>query len=233
MLDNLKQQFETIRAQLAADKKKAIIMGVLLLVLLFAVGRLFFTSSNPDATTAAEPPLVPVATAPQAAATTPTVSPVPQQATSPTRAAATPSVAAVTTSESQIEKRSISVAGMPRELARDLFSTKVWNKFVPVVLADDVESKDDKSKGRNGFWGHLHHSWAEYNKEQREAVAAFDRDLEKLVLQSTMTGADPMAYISGRLFRPGDDIEGFSVVQILDREVIVTRAGRKAVLAMK
>ncbi len=47
-----------------------------------------------------------------------------------------------------------------------------------------------------------------------------------------MTGQVPLAYISGRLVREGDRVEGFSVVQIRDRQVMLRKSGATRVLNM-
>lgn len=231
MTEKLKQQFEQLKAQLAADKKKAAILGILALILLGVVGRLYFSSSGPKPIMASTAPL------PSAAATP--VSPIPQQ--SP-QTAVTPVVAAQAapanpaTSPPPIDPGktgSVSVTGMPRELSRDLFSSSAWNKFMPAALAEDGDSTGQKTGNRTGFWGNLRRSLAEYQKEKSEFTKTFQHDLEQLLLQSTLTGAKPMAYISGRLVHPGDDIDGFSVVKISDRQVTLARAGMTATLAMK
>lgn len=231
MTEKLKQQLELLKMQLAADKKKAAVLGILAVVLLGIVGRLYFSSSSPKEIMASTAPL------PTDSATP--VSPTPQQAP-PTPAATV--VAAQTTPTNPTpnppptdpgKTGSVSVAGMSRKLSRDLFSSSAWNKFMPAVLADGDGSAGQRSRNRTGFWGNLRRSLDEYEKEQSEFTKTFQHDLEQLLLQSTLTGAKPMAYISGRLVRPGDNIDGFSVVRIYDRRVTLARAGMTASLAMK
>jgi hypothetical protein len=123
---------------------------------------------------------------------------------------------------------------MPRDLERDLFTTKHWNKFMPAALAgaEPVAGSPGRRRG-TGLWTQLRKSWSEYNREQQELSDSFHRDLENLQLHSTMTGREPMAHISGRLVRAGDSVLGFSVVRIADREVVVARGGLTASLSMK
>ncbi len=232
MIEKLKQQLELVKAQMAADKKKAAVLSTLAVILLVVVGRLLFSSSSPNAIMASTAPLpshaTPVSVTPQVQATPQQAKPVPAQASPPTASSPTPSPA----SESSAEARHVSVAKMSRELARDIFNTKEWNKFTPTVLIGEETSNGDR-KGRGGFWGQLRHSWIEYGREQRVATQAFNHELEQLLLQSTMTGLEPIAYISGRLVKLGDDINGFSVVRIADRQVTLIRGGMTATLAMK
>lgn len=233
MIENFKVHLERLRTQLGADKKKAAILGVLAVVLLMVVGRLFL-SSGPEQSTAAAPPLAVTAIAVQ-----PTTPPVSSPGSAGTAAGdgafAPPSaVEKPNAPDFLTEHHAVSVTGMPRDLARDLFTTKEWNKFMPAVLAGAEARSGETGRRRHvGLWGRLRQSWSEYNREQQESSEAFHRDLQQLQLHSTMTGADPLAHISGRLVRAGDDILGFSIVRIADREVLVARGGLVASLAMK
>lgn len=234
MPERLKAQLDLLRTQLLADKKKAAIMGVLVVVLLVVVSRLLL-SSGPEQTTAASPALAVTAVAAQA--TAPAELPSSAAAGSATRtdtSAPRSSIDELRAEESSAAHRAVSVTGMPRDLARDLFTTKEWNKFMPAVLAGAEASSGEAGRRRSvGMWGRLRKSWSEYNRDQQELTEAFHRDLESLQLHSTMTGAEPLAHISGRLVRAGDDILGFSVVRIADREVVVARGGLTASLTMK
>ncbi|HKQ50604.1 MAG TPA: hypothetical protein VJZ71_21215 [Phycisphaerae bacterium] len=233
MIEKLKAQFEGLRIQLGADKKKAAILGLLALVLLVVVGRLFLTS-GPNETVAAPPPLAVTAVAAQPVA--PPASPSTADAAVAGRgaSAALSVVEQAGAADYLVEHRVVSVTGMPRDLARDMFTTREWNKFMPAVMVGaETPSGEAGRRRRGGMWGLLRQSWSEYNREQKELSEAFHRDLQQLQLHSTMTGADPLAHISGRLVRAGDEILGFSIVRIADREVVVARGGRVASLTMK
>jgi hypothetical protein len=228
MTERVKTQLQLLRAQLMADKKKASIMGVLAIVLVVVVGRLLF-SSGPSDTTASQPP---PAVTPVIAATAATPS-----ATAQCAAAAAAPVSPVRETNAEqtfTAHRTVSVSAMPRDLARDLFTTKEWSKFTPAVLVGAVGEPGKAGRRRHiGLWGQLRQSWSEYNREQHEVSEEFRRDLEQLQLHSTLTGPEPLAHISGRLVRPGDEIHGFSVVRIAEREVVVSRGGLTAGLTMK
>ncbi len=47
----------------------------------------------------------------------------------------------------------------------------------------------------------------------------------ELRLESVVTGTEPRAYINGYLLAPGDEYEGFTLVQVTDRHVILTKYG--------
>jgi hypothetical protein len=236
MIEKLKQQFDLVKAQLAADKKKAAALSGLAIILLVVLGRLVLSSNVPAETVASSAPF-PRATAGVSAV--PQVPPTPKAvnvrppSVSDRAIGASPGTDLGAHSDTQAAARSISVAGMPRELARDLFNTSQWNKFLPALADSEKSSAGEKDKHAAGLWGHLRGTWSEYAQERREASQAFNHDLEQLALQSTMTGDNPMAYISGRLVKPGDEISGFSVVRILDRQVVVSREGVTATLEMK
>lgn len=56
-------------------------------------------------------------------------------------------------------------------------------------------------------------------------VDAVRREAGELRLESVVTGARPRAYISGRMLAPGDEIDGFTLVKVNDRHVILTKYG--------
>jgi len=58
------------------------------------------------------------------------------------------------------------------------------------------------------------------------------RALMGLELQTTMMGANPRAVISGRVLRPGEQINGFTLRQVQSRQVILEFEGRELQLGM-
>lgn len=56
-------------------------------------------------------------------------------------------------------------------------------------------------------------------------VAAVRQEAGELRLQSVVTGIRPRAYINGRLLAPGDEYEGFTLIQVTDRHVLLTKYG--------
>jgi hypothetical protein len=54
-------------------------------------------------------------------------------------------------------------------------------------------------------------------------VDAVRQEALELSLESVVTGSRPRAYINGRLLAPGDEIDGFTLLQVTDRHVLVTK----------
>lgn len=56
-------------------------------------------------------------------------------------------------------------------------------------------------------------------------TAAVRQEAMELRLESVVTGTHPRAYINGRLLAPGDEYEGFKLIQVTDRHVLLTKYG--------
>lgn len=56
-------------------------------------------------------------------------------------------------------------------------------------------------------------------------TAAVRQEAMELRLESVVTGNRPRAYINGRLLAPGDEYEGFKLIQVTDRHVLLTKYG--------
>jgi hypothetical protein len=56
-------------------------------------------------------------------------------------------------------------------------------------------------------------------------TAAVRQEAMELRLESVVTGTRPRAYINGRLLAPGDEYEGFKLIQVTDRHVLLTKYG--------
>ncbi len=54
-------------------------------------------------------------------------------------------------------------------------------------------------------------------------MAAVREEAMELRLESVLTGSQPRAYINGQLLKPGDDIEGFTLLKVTDRHVLLTK----------
>lgn len=221
-----------LRAQLAADKKKSGVLAALLLVLLVALGRLCLTGDAPVAVDAAT--LIPPATAAPAPTRPALVRPTPE----PLAATASPSTAAVAGEASAMEAASapafdaasrtarVAIDGLPRMPNRDLFVTPEWHRFSPAIIADAPMAGGKMGKrDPGGFWASLSRRIAEHERERSRELHEIERTLGELELQSTLTGPDALAHISGHLVRPGDRIRGFLVVEIGDRRVTLSKSG--------
>lgn len=56
-------------------------------------------------------------------------------------------------------------------------------------------------------------------------IAVVRQEAMKLRLESVLTGTRPRAYINGRLLAPGEEYEGFTLIQVTDRHVLLTKYG--------
>lgn len=56
-------------------------------------------------------------------------------------------------------------------------------------------------------------------------TAAVRQEAMELRLESVVTGTRPRAFINGRLLAPGDEYEGFKLIQVTDRHVLLTKYG--------
>lgn len=61
------------------------------------------------------------------------------------------------------------------------------------------------------------------DEDSRTAVVR--QEVMGLRLESVVTGTRPRAYINGRLLAPGDEYEGFKLIQVTDRYVLLTKYG--------
>lgn len=217
------------KQQLVADKKKSALLAVLFGTLLLVVGSLFLSDSTPEvakaqpntaaATTAKPPPTPPGRSLPRRFSKTTGARPRTDHSTGSRRPSR----------RHQAPRHSISVAEMPRGLHRDLFNTTEWSKYPPAVglFGGRADGEDQPN-----MWDALAKAIIDHQKSRTEKLARLAEELAQMELQSTMTGATPMAYISGRLVHPGDTIRGFSVVRIDDRRVTLRQHGVIRELAM-
>jgi hypothetical protein len=235
MSDYIRRSLERITKELAANKTKAAVLGVMLLVLVFAIGRVLLSNSGP-APVEAVPPLA-VKAAPVDPAV-PQVRPVPQ-AMQPASEAPDPATAvaklasvlsaSLTSSPSKVaadgrQVRKVAVQDLPRTLSRDLCSTSSWSKF---PREGDSSEEEGQSAGQAGpsLWDQMRGALSERRERRIQDLDRITTELSELKLQSTMNGPIPSAYISGRLVHERDKINGFSVVRIGEKRVVLRKNG--------
>lgn len=208
-MSSLAERIAAIKAVLLAEKKKSIAMGVLLVILVVVCIRQFGGTTAPS----------------EAAAKTPVAAAAPVQApvvTNPGAAAPTaPAVVAPVPVSTPPEK--VTISGMPRELSRNLFTTREWRNFRPALAIVQGPVAANKHGVKSSLWGAALSAIVATQREQRKELEETEKVLADMHLQSTMTGTLPMAYISGRLVREGDILNGFSVIQITERHVVVRK----------
>jgi hypothetical protein len=226
--------FSTLKSQLAADKKKAAILGVLFVVLLVVVGQLFMSDSAPQEAVAIAivPPTAVVP--PPTPADQNLVRPTPEP-TSMTPETAPNGTGLVPTTARPImtSHKTVLVDGMSRESSRDPFNTKSWDRFPLNSTPEQLTDEEKKNKKEEpGILDQLRQRIAAYQKDRKQETEKFTMEIDTLQLQSTLTGTRRSAYISGRLVHEGEKIDGFTVVRISDREVILSKGDARGSLQM-
>jgi hypothetical protein len=198
---------QTIRDQMMADKKKTAIMSVLLVILLGSVSRFFVGQQNEEL----------VAATPAVATAAPTMAPVVESIARTPPAVASPVPQAVQVDRSEPK---VVVRQMPRSLDRDLFNSPALSTFSSAHgLTGDTEEPREST-----FWDAVITKMADRQKSLVKERKSLDEEIATLRLQSTLTGPAPLAYISGRMLREGDEFRGFSVVRIEDRRVMLRKS---------
>lgn len=233
--------FQKVKLELAANRQKAAILGVLAIVFLGAIVRMFLVGASPDEA-AAEAPLVVASTL--AATPQPLARPVSQPLSAGEErqavAKAVPQDGRQSVpsepgrAASRIKPvRAVSVRDLPRTLARDIFDSSDWTVFVPDV---GVGAADDQAattaQPAVSMWRQMREAMVERKQHRAQQREELTKELAELQLQSTMTGPAPAAYISGRLVHKGDTIRGFSVVDIGDKGVKLRKNGITTFLTM-
>jgi hypothetical protein len=238
MSSNTADTLSKLKKDLAADKKKTAALSLLLVVLIVVVVRAF-VSGGPDEAAAIE--------SPKAVALKPKASDKRRPSVRPERQKVKSGKAARESSHSDWAKaprksrkadviessaRAVGVDGFSRTLERNIFDTPSWARFPldkPPLAWQDSDAEGGKP--RESIWELRKAAAAQREKQhkQKEALAA---EVANMVLQSTMTGPAPIAYISGRMVRVGDTIDGFSVLRIEDKAVTLEKRGFSVQLTM-
>ncbi len=64
---------------------------------------------------------------------------------------------------------------------------------------------------------------AQFTSDVDPKMAAVRAEATELRLESVLTGTSPRAYINGHLLKPGDEYEGFTLLKVTDRHVLLTK----------
>lgn len=216
MSSKLSDYLRIAREHIAADKKKSAVLAILLVVLLVVLGRVLIGGSAPkklEAVTVAPAPINPNSTGI-------TMRPIPQ----PQGVLKGPAPVQVEAADSGSLPQPIPngiLNDLPRTLARDIFSAPDWSLFPE---ADDPAAGTDGASGFHAsrLWSKLTESMNSLKTQQADE---FESQLSTLKLHATVTGTTPIAYVSGRIVREGDLIDGFSVVRISERRVTLRKFG--------
>ena len=195
---NMPSLIDRLRVELAADKKKAAILGTLALVALVMGGRLLLKSSGPsDAGSAVG--------VPSPGSSSPSGTP-----SRPVGSALSMSVPGAPGEEDKRLTTWRSNRSEDGNTLRDLFVTdlKSYVRIEPEPIKEAPTTKPDKAI-----------------IDMMEVARAVRAQAEGLVLQSTMIGSNSSAIINGQVLRVGDYIEGFQVVAIHPRSCDVKKKG--------
>lgn len=137
--------------------------------------------------------------------------PVPQVATAePDRRAA--SAADVETVREMVRgDRPRVTVELPDYLARDLFNFPADEVAWAEPKNDEADEMEEKSDAQRS--------------DDQLRSATVRRAAEDLRLRSVMMGETPSAVINGRVLRPGQQIQGFTLLEVSERHVLLERHG--------
>lgn len=222
------------KTELAADRKRAALLGVLVLVFCGALGRLLVGRTEPVPLAAQASVVATVASTGRVGDASGSANPIVRPAVEETSPAvpsddsagirpSDPSDSAASAPETKPLKP-VEVESGPKQITRDLFASSAWSSF-PVARNSSATQPAGDDEDEPGFWGRLAAGLAERGVAQRGEIDRIEKLAQELRVQATMSGSNPTAYISGRLVHIGDTIQSFSVVAIEDRSVTVALDG--------
>lgn len=231
------------KSELAADKKRATLLAVLLLVFCSVFGRLIIGRGEPATVAAQASVVTTVATAGPVAAVSaagsgavvPSVRPslevTPPAAPFEDRPGTQPPATQAPAKSIPDARplKPVEIETVPKQVTRDLFASSAWSSF-PTARKSSSTQPATENESEPGFWGRLAASLADRGMEQRGEIERIEKLAQELRVQATMSGSNPTAYISGRLVRVGDTIKSFSVVAIEDRSVTLALDGHHVTL---
>ena len=203
---NMPSLIDRVIVELAADKKKAAILGTLALLALVMGGRLVLKSSGPSDAGAAVGTSSPGSSSPSG---------------SPTRRLGKGLSMSGPGAPGEKDQRLTSWRSQRSEdgnTLRDLFVTdlKSYVRIEPELVKKEPTTKPDQAM-----------------IDMVEVARAVRAQAEGLVLQSTMIGSNSSAVINGRVLRVGEYIEGFQIVAIHPPSCDVKKKGVEVSLGMK
>jgi hypothetical protein len=112
--------------------------------------------------------------------------------------------------------------------------TEISTRARPIVYVDLPDSPHRDLFGidprrykqtKSGIESHIGPKSALVTSDVDPRIAVVREEAMELRLESVVTGTHPRAYINGRLLAPGEEYEGFTLLQVTDRHVILTKYG--------
>jgi len=99
----------------------------------------------------------------------------------------------------------------------------------------DGSKTDDSASSAVGYWNLISKSMSSRADQQEQRQVLIDNvrlAAESLKLDSTIMGANPGAMVNGQMVREGSVVDGFRVLKIESRQMIVEREGVKLAVSM-
>ncbi len=198
-----------------ADPKKFGVLGLLCLVLVIMLGRVFLTGSS-----------------------------TPKSATAAAKVDAAKAAKSNSASDKKSSKPPITLPDAARPeliewargpimpVGRNLFAIKL--DYYPQDASRANQTL--RAPGGDGFWDKVAKSMAskaDQRKERQILIENLQLQAMQLRLQSTVMGAMPRALVNGAVVREGDVVASFRVFKIEARRIIVEREGIKLEIPMK
>lgn len=214
---SLHMMISNLKAQLAADPRKATILSVLILIMVGVYVRLFFRAPLDAAAEGVFLAQDIVNSVPVRTEINPHVG--------DTLAGAG---RVATDSSRGYEPQPFDGPVDLGHLARDVFSVD-WMLFPSAPTTRNTIAAGDptfdwcKRLGRVAL---------EEQKKQRAKIARAQRDASRLTLQSTIVGQRSFAIINGEFLRPGSEIGGFRLVHVENRDVVLERNNVRITLTL-
>ena len=197
-------------AQAKADPKKASILGVLTVIMIFSWYRMAASGGDSSSSSSAGPARASASVMPVRAGG----SLLPDNLRAPTGVSATV--------QALLEWQRRPIAPLSRNLFvinYDFFPQDGSTPTAPVRVQHG-----------DGFWDHIAKSMtarADQKREREVLVENLRAQALQLKLQSTVLGASPEALVNGQLVRVGDVVASFRVTKIEARRIVVEREGIK------
>ncbi|MEX1016467.1 MAG: hypothetical protein WD534_09760 [Phycisphaeraceae bacterium] len=139
-------------------------------------------------------------------------SPLPQTATATANVAARAQPATpLPALEVGPQARAVVQVDLPDYLTRDLFNFPAEEHAWAVPKNVEPEANEEKSEPQRS--------------DDQLRSATVRKAAEDLQLRSVMMGESPSAVINGRVLRPGQQIQGFTLLEVSERHVLLERHG--------
>ena len=114
-------------------------------------------------------------------------------------------------------------------------SAETPSSFHWIISQPTAQKTTDPASAVAGYWNLVGKSMSSRADQQEQRQVLIDNvrlAAESLKLESTILGAAPAAMVNGQLVREGSVVDGFRVLKIEPRQLIVEREGVKLAVMM-